>query len=382
MSEAKDGIQVELFRLSPPVLNHNIWNLFKIKEIEHTDFGKSANNDDVSLSNEFSFGLPTNSRKIYYGQNFTSQINISNNFKSDIQIGEINLDVVTKENMFNIHKKNEDINIPPTGFFNFITSFVVNFLDIFVIHCTVDYFVENEPQKIRKEFNFISMDPFCIKSVILQKMDKLYIELRLKNLEDNNIMVNDIRLKDICYETIKNEEGGFKTHNGLHYFKKNDEYSMIFCVNDEKSKLNILNKEKDENITNIEIIYFSNDGGKGINTMHFLKKCMITDNLRIYLLESENPFYLINKIYKFEIVFENNTNENILIEILIHNNFNIHVVNNFVKAHTIEGKKKVSHFFDVLFINPGIHFFNKITIYNKKTKKKIDYIKLFKLFVK
>lgn len=212
-------------------------------------------------------------------------------------------------------------------------------------------------------------------------MDRLYIELRLKNLDDNNIMVNDIKLKDICYETIKNEEG-FKAHNGLHYFKKNDEYSMVFCVNDEKSKLNILNKEDGENITNIEIIYFSNDGGKGINNMHFLKKCIIRDNLRIYLLESENIFYLINKIYKFEIVFENNTNENILIEILIHNNFNIHVVNNFVKAHIIEGKKKVSHFFDVLFINPGIHFFNKITIYNKKMKKKIKYIKLFKLFVK
>lgn len=256
MNEIKDGIQVELFRLSPPVLNHNIWNLFKIKEIENTDFEKNANNDDISLSNEFSFGLPINSRKIYYGQKLTSQINISNNFKSDIQISEINVDVVTKENMFNIHKKVENINVSPTGFFNFITSFVVNFLDIFTIHCTVDYFVENEPHKIKKEFSFISKDPFCLKSVILQKMDKLYIELQLKNLDDNNIMVNDIKLKDICYETIKNEEE-FKAHSGLHYFKKNDEYSMIFCINDEKSKLDILNKENEENITNIEIIYFS-----------------------------------------------------------------------------------------------------------------------------
>lgn len=131
MNEIKDGIQVELFRLSPPVLNHNIWNLFKIKEIENTDFGINANNDDISLSNEFSFALPINSRKIYYGQKFTSQINISNNFKSDIKISEINVDVVTKENMFNIHKNVEEINVSSTGFFNFITSFVVNFLDIF-----------------------------------------------------------------------------------------------------------------------------------------------------------------------------------------------------------------------------------------------------------
>ncbi|SBS91794.1 hypothetical protein POVCU2_0070010 [Plasmodium ovale curtisi] len=383
MNENKEGVKVELLRLCPPVFNHNIWNLFKINEICNTDFEKNGNIDDMSLSNEFSLSLPINYRKIFIGQDFKSQITISNNLKNDIQISAIHVEVLTRQNTFSIYQNVDQINVHPNSFFNFVTSFAVNFLDIFTMHCVVEYFQGNEKKKLKKDFNFICKNPFNLKTVILHKKDKVYIEVVLKNVEEDNIMVNDIKLKDIKCELIKNEnEEDFKMHNGIHYFKQNDEYSMIFCVSDEESKLNILRALNDENITNIEIIYFTNTGGKGLYNLHFLKKSIITDNIRIYLEKPENAFYLVRKMYKFEIVFENNTDQNVLLEIFIHNNSNIHVVNNFVKAHTIEEKKKVSHFFYVLFINPGIHFFNKITIYNKKTKKKMDYIKLFKLFVK
>ncbi|SBT70800.1 conserved protein, unknown function [Plasmodium malariae] len=381
MNEHKEGVKIELLRLCPPTFDHNIWNLFNIKEIGNINFEKKESTEDLSISNEFSLSLPINSRKICVGQNFKFQINIANNLKNDIQVSTISVDILTKDNTFNIYNNIDQLNIPSNSFFNFITSFLVNFLDIFTVHCVVEYLHGNEKKELRKDFSFICKNPFNLKTFILQRKEKLYIELVLKNTEDDNIMLYDIKLRDIKCELVKNERTT-NVHNGIYYFKQNDEYSMIFCVNDEESKLNILNTLNDENITNIEIIYFTNSGGKGINNLHFLKKNLITDNIRIYLHESDNIFYVVNKIYKFEIIFENNTDKSILVEIFIHNNSNIYVVNNFVKAHIIEEKKRVSHFFYVLFINPGIHFFNKITIYNKKTKKKIDYIKLFKLFVK
>lgn len=208
------------------------------------------------------------------------------------------------------------------------------------------------------------------------------MQIIMKNTEEDNIMLNDIILKDIKCELIKNE-GCNKVHNGIHYFKQHDEYSMIFRIDDEKSKRYILNNTLDnDNITNMEIIYFTNNGGKGIHNLHYLKKNTSTDNFKIYLKENNNIYYTINKIYNFEIIFENNTDEDMFLEIFVHNNSNIHIVNNFVKEHIIKSKTKKSHFFYTLFINQGIHFFNNITIYNKKNKTTKEYIKLFKLFVK
>ncbi|CRH00650.1 conserved protein, unknown function [Plasmodium relictum] len=380
MNEVKEGIKIELLRLCPPVLNYNIWNLFKIHDIGNGDFEKNRK-EDISLSNEFSLSLPLNSKKIYLGQNFKSHINISNNLKNNIIITSINVDVLMKLNTFNVYKNTEQINVSSNSFFGFITSFPVYFLDIFTVRCVIEYFSGNDKKKLKKDFNFISKNPFSIKTSILHKKDNLYIEVIVKNIEEDNIMINNLIIKNLKCELIKNEETS-KVHNGIYYFKQNDEYSIIFCVKDEESKLNILNSLNDDNIANIEIIFFTSNGGKGLNNLYFLKKNMITDDVRIYLSKPNDIFYMVNKVYKFEIVFENNTDKNIFIEIFIHNNGNIHVVNNFVKIHMIEKKKKVSHFFYVLFINPGIHFFNKITIYNRTTKKKIDYIKLFKLFVK
>ncbi|CRG97796.1 conserved protein, unknown function [Plasmodium gallinaceum] len=380
MNEAKEGIKIELLRLCPPVLNYNIWNLFKIDNIINDNIEKNKN-DDINISNEFSLSLLVNSKKIYFGQNFKSYINVSNNLKNNITLTLINVDIMMKHNTFNIYKNTGQINVLPNSFFDFITSFPVDFLDIFTIRCVVEYINGNDKKKLKKDFNFISKNPFSLKTNILHKKDNLYIEVVVKNIEEDNIMMNDLVIKDLKYELIKYEET-LKVHNGIYYFKQNDEYSIIFCVKDEESKLSILNSLNDENIANIEILYFTRYGGKGVNNLHYLKKKMITDNIRIYLSKPKDIFYKVNKIYIFEIVFENNTDINILLEIFIHNNANIHVVNNFVKIHMIEKKKKISHFFNVLFINPGIHFFNKITIYNKTTKKKIDYIKLFKLFVK
>ncbi|GAW81546.1 hypothetical protein, conserved [Plasmodium gonderi] len=381
MNDAKEGVKIELFRLSPPPLSLNIWNLFKIKEIGNINCEKIENNDDLNLSNEFSLSMPLNSRKIYVGQHLKSQITISNNLKNDIQISTIYLDVITSQNTFNIYRNVEHIIVSSNSFFNFITSFLVHFVDIFTINCAVEYVQGNEKKKMKKDFNFICKNPFQLKTFILHKDDKIYIETIVKNTEEDNVMLNDVHFKDIKCKLIKSDEK-FKTHNGLYYLKQNDEYSMIFCVNDEESKLHILKTISDENITNIEMTFFTNNGGKGINNLYFLKKNIITDNIRIYLQKNEHTFYVVNKMYKFEIVFENNTDKSLLIEIFIHNNSDIHVVNNFVKSHTIEEKKKVSHFFYVLFVNPGIHFFNKITIYNTKTKKRMDYINLFRLFVK
>ncbi|VWU49932.1 conserved protein, unknown function [Hepatocystis sp. ex Piliocolobus tephrosceles] len=383
MNESKESVKIELLRLCLPTFNNNIWNLFNIKDMRNIDFEKNECYDNLSLSNEFSLGVPTNSKQIYVGQNFKSQINISNNFKSDIQLNSIFVDVLTKHNTINIYKNNEQISISSNSFFNFTSSFLVDFEDVFTVNCVAEFFHGNEKQKLRKEFNFICISPFNLKSIILHKNDKIYIEVIVKNIQDENIIINDIKFKGINCEMIKSNEIT-KAYSGLYYFKPLDEYSIIFCISNEEDKLKILNTKDNENITNIEILYFTSSGGKGVNNIHFLKKKLLTDKIHVYLNNSENNnfLYKLNKIYKFEIVIENNTNENICIEMFIHNNSNIHVVNNFVKAHIIEKKKKKSHFFYVLFINFGIHFFNKITIYDKKTQKKIDYINLFKVFVK
>ncbi|VUZ96641.1 conserved protein, unknown function [Plasmodium vivax] len=381
MNDPKEGVKIELLRLSPPALNLNIWNLFKIKEVGNIDFEKSESKEDLSLSNEFSLSLPTNSRKIYLGQNLKSQINISNNLKNEIQISSISVDVMTRQTTFNIYRSVEHVTVQSNSFFNFLTTFLVTFADVFTVHCAVEYLQGSEKKKLRKDFNFICKNPFHVKTLILQKEDKIYIEAVVRNIEEDNIMLNGVTFKDIKCELIKSEDA-LKTHDGLYYLKQNDEYSMIFCVMDEESKLHILKTPCDENIANIEMLFFTSNGGKGINNSHFLKKNIVTDNVRIYLQQNEHPFYVVNKMYKFEIVFENNTDESIPLEIFVHNNSDIHVVNNFVKAHIIEERKKVSHFFYVLFVNPGIHFFNKITICNKRTKKRIDYVRLFRLFVK
>ncbi|CDO62902.1 conserved protein, unknown function [Plasmodium reichenowi] len=381
MSEVKDGVKIELLRLSPPLFNNNIWNMFKITEMEKISFDKDIN-DNISLSNEISLSLPINSRKVYIGQNFKSQINISSNLKNNIQVNLINVDIWTRDNNFNIYKNEESVNISPNTFFSFVTCFPVYFFDVFTIRCTAEYKIGSEKKKLKKDFNFISRDPFNIRYSLVHKNDKLYMQIIMKNTEEDNIMLNDIILKDIKCELIKNE-GCNKVHNGIHYFKQHDEYSMIFRIDDEKSKRYILNNTLDnDNITNMEIIYFTNNGGKGIHNLHYLKKNTSTDNFKIYLKENNNIYYTLNKIYNFEIIFENNTDEDMFLEIFVHNNSNIHIVNNFVKEHIIKSKTKKSHFFYTLFINQGIHFFNNITIYDKKNKTKKEYIKLFKLFVK
>ncbi|CAA9988824.1 conserved protein, unknown function [Plasmodium knowlesi strain H] len=382
MNDSKEGVKIELLRLNPPALNLNIWNFFNIKEVGNIDFEKSENKEDLNFTNEFSLSLPINSRKIYIGQNLKCQINISNNLKNDIQICTISVDVMTKQTTFNIYRSAEHvITVRSNSFFNFLATFLVTFADMFTVHCAVEYLQGSEKKKLRKDFNFISKNPFHLKTLLLQKEDKIYIQAVVRNIEEDNIMLTDVIFKGIQCKLIKNEDE-LKTHDGLYYLKQNDEYSMIFCVKDEESKLHILKTPCDENITNIEMLFFTSNGGKGINNSHFLKKNIITDNIRIYLQQNENPFYVVNKMYKLEIVFENNTDENIAVEIFIHNSSDIHVVNNFVKGHIIEKRKRISHFFYVLFVNPGIHFFNKITICNRMTKKRIDYVRPFKMFVK
>lgn len=131
MNDPKEGVKIELLRLSPPALNLNIWNLFKIKEVGNIDFEKSESKEDLSLSNEFSLSLPTNSRKIYLGQNLKSQINISNNLKNEIQISSISVDVMTRQTTFNIYRSVEHVTVQSNCFFNFLTSFLVTFADMF-----------------------------------------------------------------------------------------------------------------------------------------------------------------------------------------------------------------------------------------------------------
>lgn len=400
MSELKEGVKIELLRLSPPVLNNNIWNLFEIDKILNVKRGdkgmememgmkmegeieKRKHEQKISLSNEFSLSLPLNNKKIYLGQNFKAYINISNSFKINITVISVIVDVLlkNKNTNFSIYRKTEEINLAPDSFFDFITEFHVLFLEIFTIRCMVEYYFGNEKKTVKRNFSFISKIPFNLKSNIIQQNEKVFVEIFLKNTEENSIMLNELRLKDIKCDLIKSDDL-LHFSKGIHFFKQNDEYSLTFYVNDEQSKLQILKASKGEKITDIEMKYFTANGGIGINQFYQLKLNTDIQPIIIYLKDPQETFYLHNKLYKLDIAFENNTDETVLLDIYIHNSANIHILNNFVKCSSIEKRKNMSYFFDVIFINPGVYFFNKISIYNKTEKKKLEYYDLFKVCVK
>lgn len=390
MNETKGHLKIELLRITPPLLNNNFWNVFDINKIvKKQTHENSLQNIDVeeetkeegitTLSNDLSLCLQMNNKKIYLGQTLKSYINIYNNFKSNITIVEISVDVWIQQNAFNIYHNTNQIILPVNGFFDFVTSFLVHFLEVFSVRCEIEYMVGIDKKRMKKSFDFISKNPFRIKSSVHQREDQLYMQVKIKNTEEDSIMLNDISLKGIQCELIRSNEFE-KVYKGIYYFKPDDEYILLFNI-EEGSKEHFLNCSNYEHISNIEIKYFTSNGGKGIINLNSVHNDINTNRVHVYLKYPKEISFETNKMYELPLVFENNTSQIMELEIFIHNSDSIYVLNHFVKNLCIEGGSKKSHTFYVRFIASGVHYFNKISIYNKVTKRKIQFVKHFRILV-
>nr|CEL67196.1 TPA: hypothetical protein BN1204_029940 [Neospora caninum Liverpool] len=252
-SDSRDVLTLKVMRLSQPSINAEPWPLLRIDEVTSEDQSiekkveRAKDCVERALDSTHALLLPATQGRIFSGETFSAYINISNssNAQAVNVIIQVELSIGQKRDLLFDNSQDPIRCLNPGNSFDCTIVHELKEPGTYTLVCAVSHYLSavGEQKSFKKSFKFAAHPPFRVGHRVVLLQGRAFVECSLDNVSQQPVYLSDASI--FCVEGIEGvrlDSGppcDSMNHKGLHYFKPQDRYNLVFSLTPTATRLGV-----------------------------------------------------------------------------------------------------------------------------------------------